>query len=108
VDFELAAIKALREIFWKVSIKYYIFHLVHVWWGQIQKYRNSKGLTLRLICYHGIKIFSNFVDRVLTCYWNYKPYTISKSGAWTQYWHNLRWKKYWASKWNLYIVSFVD
>ena len=31
------------------------------------------------------KNFLNFVGRVLTCYWNYKPLTtgISKSGAWT-------------------------
>ena len=37
VDFELAAMKVLKEIFCNVSIKYYRFHLVQEWWGQIQR-----------------------------------------------------------------------
>ena len=42
VDFELEAMNVLKEIFRNVSIKCYRFHLVKVWWEQIQKFGLSQ------------------------------------------------------------------
>jgi hypothetical protein len=56
--------------------------------GLSQEYKRSKS-EIGMVPWN--QHFPQNVGRVLTCYWNSKPLTIS--GAWTQYFQNPGWKR---------------